>query len=96
MDFGLLRTWEKGKFGLRPKMKFRPFYYYIAVLLNFTLRWFWTLSLIPSEYVKKIFFSSNVLGFIEGLAEMIRRTQWAIIRTENENLNNFEKYRQIL
>ena len=27
---------------------------------------------------------------------MVRRTQWALLRVENENLNNFEKYRNIL
>lgn len=30
------------------------------------------------------------------LAEGYRRAQWAIIRLENEQINNFEKYRTFL
>jgi septin family protein len=28
--------------------------------------------------------------------EALRRTQWALIRIENENVNNFERYRTVL
>ena len=28
--------------------------------------------------------------------EAIRRAQWALIRIENENVNNFERYRNVL
>jgi hypothetical protein len=30
------------------------------------------------------------------VAEGFRRAQWSLIRIENENVNNFEKYRNIL
>jgi len=30
------------------------------------------------------------------MAEVIRRTVWAILRVENEYYNNFEKYRDII
>jgi septin family protein len=30
------------------------------------------------------------------LVEGFRRAQWSLIRIENENVNNFEKYRNIL
>jgi hypothetical protein len=30
------------------------------------------------------------------LAEVYRRTQWSLFRVENENVNNFEKYRVIM
>lgn len=30
------------------------------------------------------------------VAEGFRRAQWALVRIENENINNFEKYRTIL
>ena len=33
---------------------------------------------------------------ISTFAEAFRRAQWALIRIENENQNNFEKYRTIL
>ena len=28
--------------------------------------------------------------------EAVRRAQWALIRIENENVNNFERYRNVL
>ena len=34
----------------------------------------------------------TLMMFIEAL----RRTQWALIRIENENVNNFERYRNVL
>ena len=30
------------------------------------------------------------------IVEAIRRAQWALLRIENENVNNFEKYRNVL
>lgn len=33
---------------------------------------------------------------LASVAEGFRRAQWALIRVENENVNNFEKYRNIL
>jgi septin family protein len=33
---------------------------------------------------------------IQALGEAFRRTMWALIRIENEKVNNFEKYRNIL
>jgi hypothetical protein len=29
------------------------------------------------------------------VAELMRRTQWALLRVENEAINNFESYRSI-
>ena len=34
--------------------------------------------------------------FILGMAEALRRTQWTLMRIENENVNNFERYRNVL
>jgi septin family protein len=33
-----------------------------------------------------------ILSLVEGF----RRAQWSLIRIENENVNNFERYRNIL
>ena len=33
---------------------------------------------------------------ILSIAEGFRRAQWSLLRVENENINNFEKYRTIL
>ena len=36
-----------------------------------------------------------VITFLS-LCEFYRRAQWSLFRVENENVNNFEKYRNIL
>lgn len=41
--------------------------------------------------VKKI----EIFVFLSMMAEAVRRTQWALIRVENEFHNNFEAYRTI-
>lgn len=33
---------------------------------------------------------------IQAVGEAFRRAQWAVLRVENENINNYEKYRSIL
>lgn len=33
---------------------------------------------------------------IQSVVEGFRRAQWSLIRIENENVNNFERYRNIL
>lgn len=33
---------------------------------------------------------------ISTIVEAFRRAQWSLIRIENENVNNFERYRNIL
>jgi len=34
--------------------------------------------------------------FLLALAEAFRRALWSLFRVENENVNNFEKYRTIM
>ena len=43
MDWGLLRSKAPGKYGLRDKMSYKPKFYYIAVVINFILRFFWVI-----------------------------------------------------
>jgi hypothetical protein len=31
-----------------------------------------------------------------GIMEIYRRAQWSLFRLENENINNYEKYRTVL
>jgi hypothetical protein len=31
-----------------------------------------------------------------GILEIYRRAQWSLFRLENENINNYEKYRTVL
>ena len=37
----------------------------------------------------------NCLYFLFAVGEVYRRAQWSLIRIENENINNYEKYRII-
>jgi hypothetical protein len=39
---------------------------------------------------------TDMMFFILALAEAYRRAQWSLFRVENENVNNFEKYRTIM
>ena len=44
MDWGLLRSRKKGRWGLRDKIMFPPHYYYFAIFTNLILRFIWILS----------------------------------------------------
>lgn len=39
---------------------------------------------------------TGALVLFLSLAEAYRRAQWSLFRVENENVNNFEKYRVVL
>jgi hypothetical protein len=93
MDWGLFRSHEKGKKYLRPKIMFPPWFYYYAMVSNTVMRHFWILSVIKfSDPINK----SQLILFTQALVEGFRRAQWSLIRIENENCNNFERYRNIL
>lgn len=50
-DWGLLRCSEKGKYGLRPKMKYSNTFYYFAVIANLLCRLYWILPLLDTDTV---------------------------------------------
>ena len=93
MDWGLLRSQEPGKKYLRTKLLYPAWFYYYAMASNFVLRFFWILS-IPSWTSKAV--KTEIIPLIQCLSEGFRRAQWSLIRIENENVNNFERYRTIL
>jgi hypothetical protein len=37
-----------------------------------------------------------LINWVQTVVEGSRRAQWALLRIENENVNNFERYRTIL
>lgn len=49
MDAGLLRCWTEGKFGLREKITYSPFFYYMFIVVNFCLRFVWLLTAILKD-----------------------------------------------
>ena len=95
MDWGLLRSNEKGKRYLRNKMMYPVWFYYFAAVTNLVMRLMWVVSLFNSMYpVWFIQSQTNIL--ILSIIEGMRRAQWALIRIENEEVNNFELYRNVL
>ena len=42
------------------------------------------------------FLTGITYGTLIGVLELFRRWQWSLIRIENEQVNNLEKYRHIL
>eukprot|EP00347_Sterkiella_histriomuscorum_P000531 403375494 len=94
MDWGLFRCFDKEKKYLRPKFLYPAWFYYYAMISNFFLRFIWILSLVRTfpDWV----YQSQLLVFVSCIGEGFRRAQWAAIRLENENINNFEKYRTLL
>ena len=95
MDWGLLRTREKGKWGLRHKLMYPVWFYYFAAFTNLTLRFVWVIPL-AFQLLIPSFSLSHLHVLLISIAELFRRAQWALLRIENENVNNFEKYRNIL
>jgi len=99
MDWGLFRCYnKKGNYLLREKITFKPIFYYFAIVTNTILRFFWIIGIFTFTYDTKgweMFDKLKLLLFFGMMAELIRRTQWTILRIENEFINNFEGYRLI-
>ena len=96
MDWGLMRSREKGKFGLRSKITFSRWYYYFAMVTDLLLKFTWIFTFIEPKKLENFFYSLNFYILFLEILEGLRRTQWVLLRVENENINNFEKYRNIL
>jgi hypothetical protein len=97
MDFGLLRFGKGIKYpGLRREIIFHPFWYYVAMVQNFLLRFTWVPMIFINNYLGSQI-SVSKSGFwvdlLSGSLEIFRRCVWNIFRLENEHLNNVEEYR---
>jgi hypothetical protein len=67
-------------------------WYYIAVVADLFLRFVWTLTLIPQQFIV-----SRLTKYPTALTaiELTRRCAWALLRVENEHLNNTRGYRHL-
>jgi hypothetical protein len=92
MDWGLLRSTDRGKFMLRPEIRLPVWFYYLAALTNLLLRLLWILPLFQTSMPVWVS-QGQVLTTCLAVAEILRRAQWAILRLENEQVNNLENYR---
>lgn len=89
MDWGLLRSHEPGKWYLRSKLLYPAWFYYFAAVTNLLMRFMWIIPLYTSRYADWwVDTQTNIL--VLSVIEGVRRAQWALIRIENENVNNFE------
>ena len=66
------------------------------MVTNLLLRLTWVLTLIPQGYFGDFFVRTEGMFFCLAVGEAYRRAQWSLFRVENENVNNFEKYRTIM
>lgn len=98
MDWGLFRCFDDKNYLLRKQIKYPARFYYVAMVTNFLLRFWWVINIWNFSYETKIgrqIRDLEFLVFLSIMAEAIRRTQWALIRVENEFFNNYEAYRTI-
>jgi hypothetical protein len=95
MDWGLLRSTEQGKFMIRPKFLLPKWFYYYGMVSNLLLRLGWLIPLFSSSLPPWVH-NTQILVTAMCLMEGFRRAQWSIFRLENEQVNNFEKYRTFL
>lgn len=72
MDWGLLRSKESDKYGLRPIINYNRYFYYYAIVSDLFLRCIWVLSVVL--YLQDIQFISNIsYGTCMGILELFRR-----------------------
>mmetsp|Transcript_1170 Transcript_1170/g.800 ORF Transcript_1170/g.800 Transcript_1170/m.800 type:complete len:199 (+) Transcript_1170:2388-2984(+) len=90
MDWGLMRCFKPGKMYLRPKINYKPSFYYWAMFSNFILRYLFIVGMFSYGPKTSLFNEFEILSFILSLAEGIRRAQWGLLRVENEMNNNLE------
>lgn len=92
-DFGFMEPNSKN-FLLRDKLYYpRKVFYYLAVLINFVLRFTWTLTLSPTALDNLIY--KTMLTTVLGILETFRRSIWNYIRIELENLKYETDYSSV-
>lgn len=97
MDWGLFRELDNKnkKIFLREKLLYPSYYYYSAMINNFILRFIWLTNFI-SLGLSDAIIEGEIKSIFYSICEIFRRVIWCLFRVENENVNNYEKYRTIL
>ncbi|KAI5967398.1 SYG1 [Candida theae] len=89
MDWSLLQTGSK-HFLLRDYLFYKkPYYYYIAMVLDVILRFQWIFYAFFTHQIQQ----SAVTSFCVALAEILRRFIWIFFRMENEHCTNVILFR---
>ena len=91
-DWALFRSFKSKNWLLRDNLTFNPSFYYISMILNLIMRFWWVISIFNIKFNGNQSFLNGlqIMVFFSMLVEGIRRTLWSIIRVENEYHNNFE------
>ena len=97
-DWGLFRGKTAGRRLLRDEMKFSPAFVYTCVFTNLVFRFWWLFAALTLKLRNDSNFIAHFefFTFLGMMIEAVRRTQWSILRVENEFFNNFEQYRDII
>jgi len=96
MDWGLCRHFENDKKKyLRKKMMYKPIFYWYAAVSDLILRFVWIFGLYRYGQADSWYNRAQGTSLILITLEAFRRSQWALLRVENEQCNNFEQYRTI-
>lgn len=80
---------------LRPKIHYHQYFYYWCMVTNFILRWDWLITAFVTAGGYPFLFGWGY-GTGLGMLGLYRRWQWALLRVENEQVNNLELYRTLL
>lgn len=89
MDWDLL-SYSTASIGMRSRRLFpQRWVYPAAVITNFLLRFFWTVTIIPEAPGRFLFTPAfqRTLGPFVAAVEVIRRGMWAVFRVEAEHLS---------
>jgi xenotropic and polytropic retrovirus receptor 1 len=96
VDWGLGHTHTRHP-GLRDQLMYPKALYYVAAVLDFFLRFAWTLTILPFtstlvllDHNRQDLILLPLLYFLE----LFRRFIWGLIRVENEHVNNTEQFRR--
>lgn len=94
MDWGLFNSTDKETFGLRPVINYSRAFYYYAIVINLILRSTFTITMFinVNNYA---WLTSIGYGTLIGVLELYRRWVWSLLRIENEQVNNLERYRHV-
>lgn len=92
-DWGLLESNTKN-WLLRKYLTFEPKRnYYIVIVVNFIMRLSWMMTISPS--IALYFGNSQLLTFVTGSIEIVRRGLWNLLRVEKEHLKNCNEFKAV-
>ncbi|KAJ2552406.1 Signal transduction protein [Coemansia sp. RSA 1933] len=93
MDWGLFESRSKHRF-LRSELKFeRIWVYYVAIVVDVLLRFFWITQISPNFFSFGHQFHQATMAYIAAVFEVLRRFSWNFFRVENEHISNCGQFR---